>query len=116
MHPVSCTNYSTLCIKILSSRLMNIQGTFPPFHCFYSVFCLDSVVPQTTVILNNDRQNSIVAKMVGQEEPLNRAADSLENILSKLVTLVLPPLPSYVSSSHSISRRKVILQQERDTF
>lgn len=44
-------------------------------------FC--SVVPQTTVILNNDRQNSIVAKMVGQEEPLSRAADSLENILSK---------------------------------
>ncbi|NXU84433.1 BANP protein, partial [Xiphorhynchus elegans] len=40
------------------------------------------VVPQTTVILNNDRQNSIVAKMVGQEEPLSRAADSLENILS----------------------------------
>ncbi|KAJ6657169.1 hypothetical protein lerEdw1_002758 [Lerista edwardsae] len=43
------------------------------------------VVPQTTVILNNDRQNSIVAKMVGQEEPLNRAADSLENILSNAV-------------------------------
>uniref|UniRef100_A0A8D2QNI0 Protein BANP n=1 Tax=Zosterops lateralis melanops TaxID=1220523 RepID=A0A8D2QNI0_ZOSLA len=43
------------------------------------------VVPQTTVILNNDRQNSIVAKMVGQEEPLSRAADSLENILSKPV-------------------------------
>lgn len=43
------------------------------------------VVPQTTVILNNDRQNSIVAKMVGQEEPLNRAADSLENILNNAV-------------------------------
>ena len=43
------------------------------------------VVPQTTVILNNDRQNSIVAKMVGQEEPLSRAADSLENILSNAV-------------------------------
>ncbi|XP_014729903.1 PREDICTED: protein BANP [Sturnus vulgaris] len=43
------------------------------------------VVPQTTVILNNDRQNSIVAKMVGQEEPLSRAADSLENILSKWI-------------------------------
>ncbi|NXV66282.1 BANP protein, partial [Molothrus ater] len=43
------------------------------------------VVPQTTVILNNDRQNSIVAKMVGQEEPLSRAADSLENILSKVL-------------------------------
>ncbi|XP_042294203.1 protein BANP isoform X3 [Sceloporus undulatus] len=43
------------------------------------------VVPQTTVILNNDRQNSIVAKMVGQEEPLNRAADSLENILNTAV-------------------------------
>lgn len=47
-----------------------------------------SVVPQTTVILNNDRQNSIVAKMVGQEEPLSRAADSLENILSKLVAVM----------------------------
>ncbi|XP_009999397.1 PREDICTED: protein BANP isoform X1 [Chaetura pelagica] len=43
------------------------------------------VVPQTTVILNNDRQNSIVAKMVGQEEPLSRAADSLENILNNAV-------------------------------
>ncbi|XP_033012907.1 protein BANP isoform X4 [Lacerta agilis] len=43
------------------------------------------VVPQTTVILNNDRQNSIVAKMVGQEEPLTRPADSLENILSTAV-------------------------------
>ncbi|XP_062817710.1 protein BANP isoform X2 [Anolis carolinensis] len=43
------------------------------------------VVPQTTVILNNDRQNSIVAKMVGQEEPLSRAADSLDNILSSAV-------------------------------
>ncbi|XP_078005517.1 protein BANP isoform X6 [Phascolarctos cinereus] len=42
------------------------------------------VVPQTTVILN-DRQNSIVAKLVGQEEPLSRAADSLENILSNAV-------------------------------
>ncbi|KAM9510131.1 protein BANP-like isoform 5-T6 [Guaruba guarouba] len=43
------------------------------------------VVPQTTVILNNDWQNSVVAKMVGQEEPLSRAADSLENILSNAV-------------------------------
>ncbi|XP_044283922.1 protein BANP isoform X2 [Varanus komodoensis] len=43
------------------------------------------VVPQTTVILNNDRQNSIVAKMVGQDEPLSRSADSLENILSNAV-------------------------------
>ncbi|XP_007670932.1 protein BANP isoform X1 [Ornithorhynchus anatinus] len=43
------------------------------------------VVPQTTVILNNDRQNSIVAKMVGQEEPLSRTTDSLENILSNAV-------------------------------
>uniref|UniRef100_A0A493T7M9 Protein BANP n=1 Tax=Anas platyrhynchos platyrhynchos TaxID=8840 RepID=A0A493T7M9_ANAPP len=42
------------------------------------------VVPQTTVILNNDRQNSIVAKMVGQEEPLSRATDSLD-ILSNAV-------------------------------
>ncbi|XP_052583379.1 protein BANP isoform X6 [Peromyscus californicus insignis] len=41
------------------------------------------VVPQTTVILNNDRQNAIVAKM---EDPLsNRAPDSLENIISNAV-------------------------------
>nr|XP_034378151.1 protein BANP isoform X1 [Arvicanthis niloticus]XP_034378152.1 protein BANP isoform X1 [Arvicanthis niloticus]XP_034378153.1 protein BANP isoform X1 [Arvicanthis niloticus]XP_034378154.1 protein BANP isoform X1 [Arvicanthis niloticus]XP_034378155.1 protein BANP isoform X1 [Arvicanthis niloticus] len=41
------------------------------------------VVPQTTVILNNDRQNAIVAKM---EDPLsNRAPDSLENIVSNAV-------------------------------
>lgn len=55
------------------------------------------VVPQTTVILNNDRQNSIVAKMVGQEEPLSRAADSLENILSKLVAFpgILPSFPPW---------------------
>ncbi|XP_023418076.2 protein BANP isoform X5 [Cavia porcellus] len=41
------------------------------------------VVPQTTVILNNDRQNAIVAKM---EDPLSgRAPDSLENIISNAV-------------------------------
>ncbi|XP_058135577.1 protein BANP isoform X2 [Dasypus novemcinctus] len=41
------------------------------------------VVPQTTVILNNDRQNAIVAKMDG---PLSdRAPDSLENIISNAV-------------------------------
>ncbi|XP_050021182.1 protein BANP isoform X2 [Alexandromys fortis] len=41
------------------------------------------VVPQTTVILNNDRQNAIVAKM---EDPLsNRAPDSLDNIVSNAV-------------------------------
>ncbi|XP_050629589.1 protein BANP isoform X4 [Macaca thibetana thibetana] len=41
------------------------------------------VVPQTTVILNNDRQNAIVAKM---EDPLsNRAPDSLENVISNAV-------------------------------
>nr|XP_016784180.3 protein BANP [Pan troglodytes] len=41
------------------------------------------VVPQTTVILNNDRQNTIVAKM---EDPLsNRAPDSLENVISNAV-------------------------------
>ncbi|XP_023392439.1 protein BANP [Pteropus vampyrus] len=41
------------------------------------------VVPQTTVILNSDRQNAIVAKM---EDPLsNRAPDSLENIISNAV-------------------------------
>nr|XP_035138051.1 protein BANP isoform X5 [Callithrix jacchus] len=41
------------------------------------------VVPQTTVILNNDRQNAIVAKM---EDPLSsRAPDSLENAISNAV-------------------------------
>lgn len=41
------------------------------------------VVPQTTVILNSDRQNAIVAKM---EDPLSsRAPDSLENIISNAV-------------------------------
>ncbi|XP_063468605.1 protein BANP isoform X2 [Symphalangus syndactylus] len=41
------------------------------------------VVPQTTVILNNDRQNAIVAKM---EDPLgSRAPDSLENVISNAV-------------------------------
>ncbi|KAM6223325.1 protein BANP isoform 5-T5 [Rhynchocyon petersi] len=41
------------------------------------------VVPQTTVILNNDRQSAIVAKM---DDPLcNRAPDSLENIISNAV-------------------------------
>uniref|UniRef100_F7CXX2 Protein BANP n=1 Tax=Equus caballus TaxID=9796 RepID=F7CXX2_HORSE len=41
------------------------------------------VVPQTTVILNSDRQNTIVAKM---DDPLsNRAPDSLENIISNAV-------------------------------
>lgn len=42
-----------------------------------------SVVPQTTVILNSDRQNAIVAKM---EDPLgSRAPDPLENVISKSV-------------------------------
>lgn len=41
------------------------------------------VVPQTTVILNNDRQNAIVAKM---EDPLcGRTADPLENVISNVV-------------------------------
>lgn len=71
--------------------------SFAPLHSrsLCDFFC--SVVPQTTVILNNDRQNSIVAKMVGQEEPLSRAADSLENILSKLVAFpgILPSSPPW---------------------
>ncbi|XP_044111511.1 protein BANP isoform X3 [Neovison vison] len=41
------------------------------------------VVPQTTVILNNDRQNAIVAKM---DDPLSgRAPESLENVISNAV-------------------------------
>ncbi|XP_075432538.1 protein BANP isoform X1 [Ascaphus truei] len=44
------------------------------------------VVPQTTVILNNDRPNSVIAKMEGQEEPMNRATESLENILNSAVS------------------------------
>lgn len=64
-------------------QLCSFTAPFPLWLFLFYFFC--SVVPQTTVILNNDRQNSIVAKMVGQEEPLSRAADSLENILSKWV-------------------------------
>ncbi|XP_063293693.1 protein BANP isoform X1 [Pelobates fuscus] len=40
------------------------------------------VVPQTTVILNNERQGSVVAKMEGQEEAMNRTAETLENMLN----------------------------------
>lgn len=40
------------------------------------------VVPQTTVILNNERQNSVVAKLEGQEDSMNRATESLENMLN----------------------------------
>ncbi|XP_056381523.1 protein BANP isoform X2 [Hyla sarda] len=41
-----------------------------------------NVVPQTTVILNNERQNSVVAKLEGQEDSMNRATESLENMLN----------------------------------
>ncbi|XP_033929712.1 protein BANP-like [Melopsittacus undulatus] len=66
------------------------------------------VVPQTTVILNNDRQNSVVTKMVGQEEPLTRAADSLENILSNAVpgrrqNTIVVKVPGY-DDSHNEDR------------
>ncbi|XP_073411024.1 protein BANP isoform X2 [Dendrobates tinctorius] len=40
------------------------------------------VVPQTTVILNNERQNSLVSKLESQEESMNRATESLENMLN----------------------------------
>lgn len=47
------------------------------------ILLFPSVVPQTTVILNSDRQNAVVAKM---EDPLSgRAPDPLENIISKSV-------------------------------
>ncbi|XP_069073491.1 protein BANP isoform X1 [Pleurodeles waltl] len=39
------------------------------------------VVPQTTVILNNEQQKTVVAKMVTQEEPLVRATDAIDSIL-----------------------------------
>ncbi|XP_069492234.1 protein BANP isoform X2 [Ambystoma mexicanum] len=39
------------------------------------------VVPQTTVILNNEQQKTVVAKMVTQEEPLSRASDTIDSIL-----------------------------------
>lgn len=56
---------------------------------FFVILLFPSVVPQTTVILNSDRQNAIVAKM---EDPLsNRAPDSLENIISKSVATTPPP-------------------------
>lgn len=58
------------------------------------ILLFHSVVPQTTVILNNDRQNAIVAKM---EDPLsNRAPDSLENIISKSVATTTLPFPATV--------------------
>ncbi|XP_043562743.1 protein BANP isoform X2 [Chiloscyllium plagiosum] len=41
-----------------------------------------STVPQTTVILNSDRQNPISSKVAGQEESLARGTDTLDNILS----------------------------------
>ncbi|XP_048402268.1 protein BANP isoform X5 [Stegostoma tigrinum] len=44
-----------------------------------------STVPQTTVILNSDRQNPIGSKVAGQEEPLARGTDTLDNILSNSV-------------------------------
>lgn len=72
-------------MRLCSCLLLKVLSFTFPFP-LWLLSC--SVVPQTTVILNNDRQNSIVAKMVGQEEPLSRAADSLENILSKLVAVV----------------------------
>lgn len=60
-----------------------------------------SVVPQTTVILNNDRQNAIVAKM---EDPLsNRAPDSLENIISKSVATHHPTFPCLCDENKSMS-------------
>lgn len=56
---------------------------------FFVILLFPSVVPQTTVILNSDRQNAIVAKM---DDPLsNRAPDSLENIISKSVATTSSP-------------------------
>ncbi|XP_073476506.1 protein BANP-like [Aquarana catesbeiana] len=43
------------------------------------------VVPQTTVILNNERQNSVVAKLQSQEDSVNKITESLENILNSVV-------------------------------
>uniref|UniRef100_A0A8C5PTU0 Protein BANP n=1 Tax=Leptobrachium leishanense TaxID=445787 RepID=A0A8C5PTU0_9ANUR len=44
------------------------------------------VVPQTTVILNNERQGgTVVAKMEGHEEAINRPSESLENMLNSTV-------------------------------
>ncbi|XP_053557219.1 protein BANP [Bombina bombina] len=40
------------------------------------------VVPQTTVILNNDRQSSVVAKLEGQDESMNRTSEAMENMLN----------------------------------
>ena len=53
------------------------------------ILLFPSVVPQTTVILNSDRQNAVVAKM---EDPLSgRAPEPLENVISKSVARP-PPL------------------------
>lgn len=58
---------------------------------FFVILLFRSVVPQTTVILNSDRQTATVAKM---DDPLsNRAPDSLENIISKSVATTPTPAP-----------------------
>ncbi|XP_072926273.1 protein BANP isoform X5 [Hemitrygon akajei] len=41
-----------------------------------------STVPQTTVILNSDRQNPLPSKISGQEEAIPRGTDTIDNILS----------------------------------
>ncbi|KAM9301500.1 protein BANP isoform 2-T2 [Gastrophryne carolinensis] len=43
------------------------------------------VVPQTTVILNNERQNSVTAKLDSQEDAITKTTESLENILNSAV-------------------------------
>lgn len=66
---------------------------------FLVILLFYSVVPQTTVILNNDRQNAIVAKM---EDPLSgRAPDSLENIISKSVATHHPTFPCHGDENKS---------------
>lgn len=63
------------------------------------ILLFPSVVPQTTVILNNDRQNAIVAKM---DDPLSsRAPDSLENIISKSVATT--PTPPFTTTATVMS-------------
>ncbi|XP_041446139.1 protein BANP isoform X3 [Xenopus laevis] len=43
------------------------------------------VVPQTTVILNNERQSTGVTKLESHEESINRTTETLENMLNSAV-------------------------------
>ncbi|KAG8437429.1 hypothetical protein GDO86_008217 [Hymenochirus boettgeri] len=63
------------------------------------------VVPQTTVILNNERQNAVVTKLEGQEESINRTTETIENMLNSAVpgrrhNMIVVKVPS-LDDSHN---------------